>query len=767
MEVQMQRAVADAYSSRDLVISDSSSSDDDDVDDVSYGDGAKSTPEKNIIASFPKRLLSMAENLDDASLVEAEAIAGIEDRVIAKNLRIFVFAIFLTLCIALPIIVHKTSRNKEVEAFEASFYSVSEKIFDSVQTKVDRQLSAANSLAIALTSHAAATSGVSWPFVTIPDWDLRADNVRDLGEFLSINLSPIVTEEQRFFWQVFTLENLNWLWEAQQTNITDTVTRKMEDRAGSLPSVDKMVQSTWSNQLEGANDMWSILNGQPISKDIYRPHPSGLGFAPEAPEHSPFLPMWLQMPAVSTMINLNVLSLSGAGSAANATMNTAVPTMSQVVDLKDVSSSQRALLSEYYTMLLQDYFKDPDLQYEGDPVAIMSFPVFDTFDSAGKTLVAELTAQIQFQQYFSNVLPEGSGGVFVVVSNSCGDLFSYEVTGEDAHFLGREDYHDPAFDHLMQTCDLAAMAESGSRSGHNFHPVLNSDFCRYAVTIYPSESFHKQYATNDPVVYAVVIAVVILFVSFVSMAYDLIVQRRMKRIIDAARNNKALLTSLYPDNVRERLLKEEQERKQRMVPRRNSNNSLSGGHGVSSRRSSAEHSKQKGDETPARRVSNENRDYESSGGRRRHSGDHLISDIFHSSVSGAVTGVATAVSGVSSGVSTVVTGVGTMAGFLMTPLAPSKLRLKFLLKEQDQKNVADAASSEKSEDINPIGKPIADLFPHCTVLFADIAGFTAWSSEREPEQVFALLQEIFSGFDRLAKRYVVCLDEQTLCIYLY
>ena len=24
-------------------------------------------------------------------------------------------------------------------------------------------------------------------------------------------------------------------------------------------------------------------------------------------------------------------------------------------------------------------------------------------------------------------------------------------------------------------------------------------------------------------------------------------------------------------------------------------------------------------------------------------------------------------------------------------------------------------------------RPIADLFPHCTVLFADIAGFTAWS----------------------------------------
>jgi class 3 adenylate cyclase len=43
-------------------------------------------------------------------------------------------------------------------------------------------------------------------------------------------------------------------------------------------------------------------------------------------------------------------------------------------------------------------------------------------------------------------------------------------------------------------------------------------------------------------------------------------------------------------------------------------------------------------------------------------------------------------------------------------------------------------------------------FPHTTVLFADIAGFTAWSSEREPEQVFTLLQTIYHAFDKLAKK---------------
>jgi Adenylate and Guanylate cyclase catalytic domain len=47
---------------------------------------------------------------------------------------------------------------------------------------------------------------------------------------------------------------------------------------------------------------------------------------------------------------------------------------------------------------------------------------------------------------------------------------------------------------------------------------------------------------------------------------------------------------------------------------------------------------------------------------------------------------------------------------------------------------------------------VAELFPHCTVLFADISGFTAWSSTREPELVFVLLQTVFYGFDTIAKR---------------
>eukprot|EP00980_Cylindrotheca_fusiformis_P005307 scaffold1136_cov146-Cylindrotheca_fusiformis.AAC.20 len=51
--------------------------------------------------------------------------------------------------------------------------------------------------------------------------------------------------------------------------------------------------------------------------------------------------------------------------------------------------------------------------------------------------------------------------------------------------------------------------------------------------------------------------------------------------------------------------------------------------------------------------------------------------------------------------------------------------------------------------------PLADLFPSVTVTFADLVGFTAWSSAREPHQVFILLETIYGAFDKLAYRHGV------------
>ena len=70
----------------------------------------------------------------------------------------------------------------------------------------------------------------------------------------------------------------------------------------------------------------------------------------------------------------------------------------------------------------------------------------------------------------------------------------------------------------------------------------------------------------------------------------------------------------------------------------------------------------------------------------------------------------------------------------------------------DNVNGPASSSSLTSPSGHFTSKPIADLFPSASVMFADIAGFTAWSSVREPTQVFTLLEGIYNAFDRIAKK---------------
>lgn len=101
---------------------------------------------------------------------------------------------------------------------------------------------------------------------------------------------------------------------------------------------------------------------------------------------------------------------------------------------------------------------------------------------------------------------------------------------------------------------------------------------------------------------------------------------------------------------------------------------------------------------------------------------------------------------------------------IVSSLFPKQVRDK-MMEMQDEKEISDSKSksstnklkafmSTNGTEISSVDEEsqIADLFPCCTVLFADIAGFTSWSATREPASVFVLLQTLFSGFDRIAKR---------------
>jgi class 3 adenylate cyclase len=95
------------------------------------------------------------------------------------------------------------------------------------------------------------------------------------------------------------------------------------------------------------------------------------------------------------------------------------------------------------------------------------------------------------------------------------------------------------------------------------------------------------------------------------------------------------------------------------------------------------------------------------------------------------------------------------SGAIVSSLFPEKVRNQ-LYKENEEKAKQVANSNDfmnnggaGGDDIKT-SRPIADLFENTTIFFADIVGFTAWSSKRTPVEVFELLEAIYGVFDAIA-----------------
>ena len=168
--------------------------------------------------------------------------------------------------------------------------------------------------------------------------------------------------------------------------------------------------------------------------------------------------------------------------------------------------------------------------------------------------------------------------------------------------------------------------------------------CSYYFDLYPTEALEDEYTSSVPRNMALIVAVTFFAMAATFFIYDRFVRRRNEKVVKAALQANKVVDTLFPANVRDRLLAEEIE---------------------------AEKEEQQGAQT----------------------------------------------------------------------------RLKNFLA-----NDGPTAGDMETEDIMYKTKPIADLFPETSILFADIAGFTAWSSAREPSQVFTLLETVYRAFDDIAKR---------------
>jgi hypothetical protein len=173
------------------------------------------------------------------------------------------------------------------------------------------------------------------------------------------------------------------------------------------------------------------------------------------------------------------------------------------------------------------------------PVSYMTAPIFKTPDE-GADIVALLTAELPWHSYFTNLIPEGIDGIYLVVRNTCEQEFTYRIDGPEVAYLGPTDLHNTGYDNLEVTTEFTS-----------FKSIAD---CTYSFHLFPSEEFEKTYQTNDPLVSSAVIFSVFMLTALVFVIYDFLVERRQKKVLTSATRTGALVNSLFPATVRDRLM---------------------------------------------------------------------------------------------------------------------------------------------------------------------------------------------------------------------
>jgi len=355
-------------------------------------------------------------------------------------------------------------------------------------------------------------------------------------------------------------------------------------------------------------------------------------------ENGPFVPLWQlsEPPKNTAVVNFNLMS------------NTVFASTFGIAQ-----SMSEALFSEKFSA--SDLLGQEDEDLKGSESLLIQ-PIFD--DATSKNaVVGVVLAVVSWYDFMSDLVREGNRGMVVVIENSCGQVETYSIQGSQSFFLGLGDRHDTDFDEYRFETKIVPFSTIDSET---------PGYCEYMAYIYPTEEVEDDNKTGMPALFTALMAMLFLAAAAGFLTYDYMVQKRQKEAMTSAARSNAIVSSLFPADIRERLFKGEVDIDAEMKAR--------------------EKGKDDSDEQNVPEA--------------------------------------------------------------------QKFRLKNYLNDEDHQALDTEATRPEAVSAAEIHetKPIADLFPNTTVLFADIAGFTARSSVREPSQVFTLLETVYKAFDKTAKR---------------
>jgi flagellar basal body-associated protein FliL len=140
---------------------------------------------------------------------EEAKIAAAETRAVFR-LKIFVISFLVASAIGVALVVYYFTSNAEESDFEEKFQDNAGKVLEALGSSLDLTLGAVDNYVVTLVSFARFTNA-TWPYVTVPDYGIRAAKIRSLSKAVLISQYHFVTTEQRTTWENYTSQNSAWV----------------------------------------------------------------------------------------------------------------------------------------------------------------------------------------------------------------------------------------------------------------------------------------------------------------------------------------------------------------------------------------------------------------------------------------------------------------------------------------------------------------------------------------------------------------------------
>lgn len=245
----------------------------------------------------------------------------------------------------------------------------------------------------------------------------------------------------------------------------------------------------------------------------------------------PFSPVWQTCPTPTnaSIVNFDMLSNPRLKKLYHAMNDTREAVISPIMSLNPISE---AMFEQVSSAVFSPVFQELKTNANSNTTAI----------------VANLALVISWETYLAFVGHHHMNGADYVLQNTCGQSFTAQVDSNGAmtnFTVG--DQHEDVYEHMVGIVPVMSFMKT------HFNSSAGLQACAYELYVYPTQEMRNDFKSEAAVVATSVVAVSFVVVLFIFYLLEKRFRDKKKQIVRSVEKSNAIIASLFPSNVRDRL----------------------------------------------------------------------------------------------------------------------------------------------------------------------------------------------------------------------